>query len=415
MRGPFLKRIRVKNFKSFADMDLELGRFNVIVGANAAGKSNAVQIFKFLRDIRQDGLDNAISMQGGSQYIHNLRLGDKSTSIELEIELPKGVRIPVPAKAYSTGGKWHLKFRTKGQKIEVVEDAWTFYVSDSPDRGLDDFLDGDGKRPDSQKNGARGTVSVTRNGGLCFDVDFDGDLKDDLDNYTAKSHAGKNELLVESGLLEHLFPRIFCFEDIGTYDFDSKRAGGSAPVKGIPVLEEDGSNLAMVLKNILASDSGRRTLHTLVSDLLPFVKSIGIKNFVKSVVFTLAEEHLEKTPLPAPLLSDGTVNAVALIVSLYFEDVPIVIIEEPEKSMHPSLMARTVDMMRDASNQSQIIVTTHSPEMVNHVGLEGLYSIKRGVDGFSEIGRPSTNEEIRQFLKNDMGVGEMHVQNMLDW
>ena len=419
MRGPFLKRIRIRNFKSFADVDLELGRFNVIVGANAAGKSNAVQVFRFLRDIRWNGLDNAISMQGGSQYIHNLRLGDKSTSIELETALPKGVRIPIPTKSrvYSTGGRWILEFRIKGQSIEVVEDSWTFYVSDRDERSLDDFMGSDGKLPDSQKNGPReGTVRVTRNGGgLCFDVDFDNDLKDALDNYTAKSYAGRNELLVESGLLEHLFPRVFCFEDIGTYGFDSKRAGGSAPVKGIPVLEDDGYNLAMVLKNILASDSGRRTLHTLVSDLLPFVKSIGIKNFVKSVMFTLAEEHLEKTPLPAPLLSDGTVNAVALIVSLYFEDVSIVIIEEPEKSMHPSLMARTVDMMRDASNESQIIVTTHSPELVNHAGLESLYSIKRGNDGFSEIGRPSTNKEIQQFLKNDMGAGEMHVQNMLDW
>ena len=416
MAGPFLKRIRVRNFKSFADADLELGRFNVVVGANAAGKSNLVQIFRFLRDIRRDGLDNAVSMQGGSQYIHNLRLGDKSTSIELETTLSEGMRIPVPTKgkAYSTGGKWRLEFRTKGRKIEIVEDSWTFYVSGLAERGLDGA---DGQQSDTRKNGRRqGSVNVTRNGGgLRFDVDFDADLKGALDNYTTKSHAGKNELLVESGLLEHLFPRIFCFEDIGTYDFNSKLAGGSVPIKGMPVLEDDGSNLAAVLKDILSSDTAKKALHAVASDLLPFAKSIGVKDFMKSVMFTLAEEHLEKTPLPSPLLSDGTVNAVALIVSLYFEGMPVVVIEEPEKSMHPSLMARTVEMMKDASKNSQIIVTAHSPELVRYAGLDSLYSIKRGKDGFSEISRPSTNEEIRKFLESDMGIEEMHVQNMFDW
>ena len=418
MRGPFLKRIRIRNFKSFADVDLELGRFNVIVGANAAGKSNAVQVFRFLRDIRWNGLDNAISMQGGSQYIHNLRLGDKSTSIELETALPKGVRIPIPTKSrvYSTGGRWILEFRIKGQSIEVVKDSWTFYVSDRDERGLDDFMGSDGKRSDSQKNGPReGTVRVTRNGGgLCFDVDFDNDLKDALDNYTAKSYAGKNELLAESELLERLFPRVFCFEEIGTYDFDSKRAGGSARANAAPALEEDGSNLAATLKNILAGDSGG-SLRALVSDLLPSVEYASIEDFAETAAPALDGESLRGDRPPAAPLSDGTVNAVALIVSLYFGDRQVVVIKEPEKRMHPSLMARTVGMMKDASGRSQIIVTTHSPELVSHAGLESLHSVRRGAGGFSEIGRPSASREIRQFLENDMGAGEMHVQNMLDW
>ena len=419
MAGPFIKRIRVRNFKSFADADLELGRFNVVVGANAAGKSNLVQIFRFLRDIRRDGLDNAVSMQGGPQYIHNLRLGGNSTSIELETALSEGFRIPVPTKhkVYGTGGKWRLEFKTEGQEIEIVEDSCTFRVSDCAERDLGDFMGGaDGRQADVQKSGRReGSVKVTRNGGLCFDVDFDADLREALDSYTTKSHARKNELLVESGLLGHLFPRIFYFEDIGTYDFDSKRAGGSVPVKATPELEDDGSNLAAALKDILSNDAGRKTLHAVASDLLPFVKSVGVKDLAESAMFTLAEERLEKTPLPSPPLSDGTVNAVALIVALYFEETPVVVIEEPEKSMHPSLMARTVDMMKDASRNSQIIATTHSPELVRYAGLGSLYSIKRGEDGSSEVVRPSTNKEIKKFLENDMGIEEMHVQNMFDW
>ena len=61
-----ITKITLKNFKSFKNLKLELGKFNVIVGANASGKSNFVQIFRFLRDIAEFGLDNAVSMQGGA-------------------------------------------------------------------------------------------------------------------------------------------------------------------------------------------------------------------------------------------------------------------------------------------------------------------------------------------------------------
>ena len=64
MRVLTIKRIAVSNFKSFDYMVTELGRLNVVIGANASGKSNFVSIFKFLKDIFTNGLDNAFAMQG---------------------------------------------------------------------------------------------------------------------------------------------------------------------------------------------------------------------------------------------------------------------------------------------------------------------------------------------------------------
>ena len=69
-----IKRIEVKNFKSFKDLRVDLGRFNVLIGANASGKSNFVSIFRFLRDIVIWGLDNAVSLQGGVEYIRNINI-----------------------------------------------------------------------------------------------------------------------------------------------------------------------------------------------------------------------------------------------------------------------------------------------------------------------------------------------------
>ena len=66
-----IKRIKVSNFKSFKKLDVRLGKFTILIGANASGKSNFVQIFKFIRDINTLGLDNAVSLQG-SEYLTNI-------------------------------------------------------------------------------------------------------------------------------------------------------------------------------------------------------------------------------------------------------------------------------------------------------------------------------------------------------
>jgi predicted ATPase len=66
-----IKRIEIKNFKSFNDQNIELGQFNILVSANASGKSNFLNIFKFVSDIANYGLNNAISRQGGVKYLIN--------------------------------------------------------------------------------------------------------------------------------------------------------------------------------------------------------------------------------------------------------------------------------------------------------------------------------------------------------
>ncbi|RLC51399.1 MAG: ATPase, partial [Candidatus Cloacimonadota bacterium] len=69
-----IKKLIVSNFKSFNEMEIELNNFNVLIGANASGKSNFVHIFEFLRDIVNFGLINAISMQGGIEYLKNMNI-----------------------------------------------------------------------------------------------------------------------------------------------------------------------------------------------------------------------------------------------------------------------------------------------------------------------------------------------------
>src|SRR3989304_1150032 len=70
-----ITEIHVSNFRSFNDLRVKLSRFNVLIGRNASGKSNFVQIFKFLRDLSLYGLSDAVSLQGGVKYLANINLG----------------------------------------------------------------------------------------------------------------------------------------------------------------------------------------------------------------------------------------------------------------------------------------------------------------------------------------------------
>ena len=100
------------------------------------------------------------------------------------------------------------------------------------------------------------------------------------------------------------------------------------------------------------------------------------------LLMMLRESYAPETPFPATFISDGTINIIALIVALYFEEHSVVMIEEPERNIHPHLISRVVEMLKDKAEKKQILVTTHSPEVVQHAGLENLLLISRHKDGY---------------------------------
>jgi predicted ATP-dependent endonuclease of OLD family len=175
-----------------------------------------------------------------------------------------------------------------------------------------------------------------------------------------------------------------------------------------------GDQGSIPLKNILEDDDKRRTFSNLLQDILPFVSDIDVQRFADRFLhFRLRETYSGGQYLPASLMSDGTVNITALIVALYFSDKPLIVIEEPEKNIHPYLIARVANMLKDASRHKQIIVTTHNPEIVRNVDLNDLLFVSRDRDGFSTIRRPAEDKDVQTFLSNEIGIDELFARNML--
>ncbi|MCY3684240.1 MAG: AAA family ATPase, partial [Gemmatimonadetes bacterium] len=202
---------------------------------------------------------------------------------------------------------------------------------------------------------------------------------------------------------------------VGDDDCGFRRDKRPVPITGLSELEMDGSNLTIVLNNIMRIKEDRRRFLNLFRDLLPFIHDINVERAVdKSIFFRLHEKYAEEDGLPAFLISDGTVNIIALIIALYFQQKQAVIIEEPERNVHPYLISRVMDMFREASKNRQILATTHNPEMVKQADLENILLITRDDEGFSRITKPADSDEIKIFLKNEIGIDDLFIQNLLE-
>ena len=67
--------IVVKNFKTFKDEIIEFDKLNILIGANASGKSNTISLFRFINNVIEYGIENAISLAGGTEYLLNTKIG----------------------------------------------------------------------------------------------------------------------------------------------------------------------------------------------------------------------------------------------------------------------------------------------------------------------------------------------------
>ena len=404
-----IKRIEVKNFKSFKELKIDLGKFNVIIGANASGKSNFVHIFKFLRDIATLGLDNAISMQGGVEYLRNMNIG-ASEPLSIKVVSDQEFRL-LRGRTYEVIYEFALRFNKKGSGFKISKDELILKCKFSE-------LERKGKKI-KEKILEDGEIIISHSKGrVKIDLNIPPKVplkKEDIFlPFFLEKKMSKYPLLIKMPFFL-IPPLVSIFSGISIYDFDPKLPKKATPITGKAELEEDGSNLSIILKSITENKEKKRKLFNLVKDLLPFVENLDVEKFAdKSLLFKLKESYFKAQYLPASLISDGTINMTALIVALYFEKKPFVIIEEPERNIHPSLISKVVEMMKDASQKKQIVVTTHNPEFVKYAGLENILLVYRDKDGFSLISRPADKEEVKSFLKNDIGIEELYIQNLLE-
>ena len=424
-----IEHIHVRNFKSIKEATLNLEPLTVIVGANAAGKSNIINVFRFISNIITVGIDNAIALQGGIPYLTNACL-KKGTPIEISFTVNlssegwvrhsdiKHIGFEIERIHYHfiiqpnlRGNGYHiyrdtLQFDFKCMKVNASAKKEDRYTDMSESLT---FLF-DRKTPESSVK-----VSFSFSDNSSFDNDTKEKIKQDTSAFFFCKLANENKKELMLYRMALLLPPFFSEDSlIRIFDFDPRVLKASSSMVSIRRLNEDGSNLALVLRGILNTKEKRKKLTTLLNEFLPFVESITVENNLeKSVSYKLQEKYSNKS-FHANFLSDGTVSVLAIIIALYFEaESNVIILEEPERNIHPKLLPDFLASAEDVSTEKQVIITTHNPELLKHSSISNVRLVTRDKTGFSIVSSPKDSETVQRFIKNDLGLDDLFIQDLL--
>ena len=148
-------------------------------------------------------------------------------------------------------------------------------------------------------------------------------------------------------------------------------------------LLEDASNLGLVLNDLQQNPVTKRTILDYLKRFYEAADDITTRIYAGTVQLNVHERGLNQ-PIPATRLSDGTLRYLSLLAILCHPSPPsLVCIEEPELGLHPDMMTTLAELMIEASQRTQIVVTTHSDALVSALSSvpESVIVCERDSDG----------------------------------
>jgi predicted ATPase len=90
--------------------------------------------------------------------------------------------------------------------------------------------------------------------------------------------------------------------------------------------------------------------------------------------------------------SDGTLRILSILAAVYQQPPrPLVTIEEPELNIHPGALGVLADVLEEASMRSQVVITTHSPDLIDHFSVDALRVVEK-VGGLTEVGQVTESQ-----------------------
>jgi hypothetical protein len=182
-------------------------------------------------------------------------------------------------------------------------------------------------------------------------------------------------------------------------------------------LRRDGSNAASVLQELARADP--RTMERLgqvLESIVPNTKAVrSTKHGNKlSLEFTQQWGEKQKLSFEAYNMSDGTLRALGLLMAVFQHSPPsVLVVEEPEATIHPGALGAVLDVLRHGSRSMQVVVTTHSPELLDAKWIEDRHiRVVAWNEGSSYVTPPAVAS--REALKTHlMAAGELLRANAL--
>jgi predicted ATPase len=395
---PGIHRLTVQNLLSFGEdpTTIELRPLNVLIGPNGSGKSNLIEVLSLLQST-PDKLSSAISKGGGiDEWLWKGARATPIASIETSAVPPNeaGRYQPMPLV-------YRLAFTKSGFRFQIADER----VADERPR-----RDENGRPSASPPNFYFAFV----NGRPM--LDYSGtkrQLRQEEINPQLSILAQRKdpEHYPEITYLGELFARFRLYRD---WEFGTISDVREPCDAGLPneYLEEDGSNLGVVLDRLLALPATKRqildSLRTFYGDATDLRTSVEGGR----VQTRLEEQHLKAT-IPLIRMSDGTIRWLALLAILLNPDPPsLVCIEEPELGLHPDMIPELAKLLIAASSRMQLIITTHSDRLIEaFTDMPESVIVCEKENGASTLRRLSA-DELSSWLK-EYSLGELWTKGQL--
>lgn len=338
--------IKLQNLLSFGPgaASLELESLNILIGPNAAGKSNLIEALSLIRSTPVSATASNMDLRGvvrrGGGVNEWLWKGDKCmpASIDVVVNYPKG----------NQGLRHVLSFHGDQQGFRLEDER---IEDEAPAKGEPDpyfyyrFQHG---HPVVNTKGARKERRLARetvNPELSILAQWR-----DPEQYPEIAYLADSYEKIRI-YREWAFGRNTVFREPQKTDMRSDR------------LEEDFSNLGLFLSRLRKTPKakaaildGLKDLYEGVSDFEPIVEGGTVQVFFSEGDFSV----------PATRLSDGTLRYLCLLAILCDPTPPpLICIEEPELGLHPDILPKLADLLVQAAQRTQLIVTTHSDLLVD--------------------------------------------------
>lgn len=364
-----IERLTIKGFKSIREMvNFSLGDVNIVVGANGAGKSNFVQIFRMVRAMLNKGFQSFIATHGGAvSFLHN---GLKVTKV-IEAE------------------------------FNFAKNSYSFTLTPTADEM---FTISEYKRFESYGWSCYGTgLKESR---LADEKDDKSFFYSNYGNYSGVGHYVYDAI---SRLV------VYHFHDTS----DSAPMRQSEIVEDNAYLREDGANIAPFLKALREDESeGVKSYRQIVDAIrlvMPFFDDFSLTPIsfgpATKVKLTWKQKGTDY-PFQPYHLSDGAIRFICLATALLQPKPPsTIIIDEPELGLHPQAIAILSDLIKSAASRTQVIIATQSPHLVDQFAVNDIIVAKRK-DGATVFGR--LNENDYSAWLEDFTLGELWTRNIIE-
>lgn len=378
-----LRRMDLSSFRSLSFQHVDFSNPTFVVGRNGSGKSNFADAFAFLAEAMASPLQAVIERRGGFSAVSHRRSGrGRPANLTLQVFLQD-------LDENTVRGNYYIDLvPRRGDEFEVA------YETCRVERA-------DGTGDSFHRQTAKGTTKWNST----------------IESLVPVIEPNALALPLVGG--DRRFGAILRFmSGMRTYRIEPSALRAMQDADGGSGLRSDGRNAASVLREIQrkapAQDWTR--ICELLESVVPGTIGVRPKKHGNKLTleFTQRRAGAEPIKFEAFSMSDGTLRVLGLITAVFQRPAPsLVVVEEPEASIHAGALGSILDVLRLASCSMQVVVTTHSPDILDAKWIEDRHlRILSWEDGFTRIDRPS--EAVRTVLKRQlMGAGELLRSNAL--